>query len=149
MPPPHRVPRRAGRPSRAGEWCATPRCKGSEHVYEATKFALWLNTSEEALTALAEAANLYPATTAGLKLPVYADGVDFYGGQKIYDVFAEAATQVSPDFVWGPTMTQTYADVSDVFKGAVSGSGTPADALKDAQTSTVDALKSASIPVTE
>lgn len=135
----------------AGNWggSSTAVLKGSEHVYEATKFALWLNTSEEALTALAEAANLYPATTAGLKLPVYADGVDFYGGQKIYDVFAEAATQVSPDFVWGPTMTQTYADVSDGFKGAVSGSGTLADALKDAQTSTVDALKSASIPVTE
>lgn len=135
----------------AGNWggSSTAVLKGSEHVYEATKFALWLNTSEEALTALAEAANLYPATTAGLKLPVYADGVEFYGGQKIYDVFAEAATQVSPDFVWGPTMTQTYADVSDGFKGAVSGSGTLADALKDAQTSTVDALKSASIPVTE
>lgn len=135
----------------AGNWggSSTAVLKGSEHVYEATKFALWLNTSEEALTALAEAANLYPATTAGLKLPVYADGVDFYGGQKIYDVFAEAATQVSPDFVWGPTMTQTYADVSDGFKGAVSGRGTLADALKDAQTSTVDALKSASIPVTE
>ncbi|MFF7293688.1 ABC transporter substrate-binding protein [Microbacterium sp. NPDC008134] len=135
----------------AGNWggSSTAVLKGSEHVYEATKFALWLNTSEEALTALADAANLYPATTAGLSLPVFADGVEFYGGQKIYDVFAEAATQVSPDFVWGPTMTQTYADVSDGFKGAVSGSGTLADALTDAQTSTVDALKSASIPVTE
>ncbi|MEV7610399.1 sugar ABC transporter substrate-binding protein [Microbacterium sp. NPDC089320] len=137
--------------SAAGNWggSSTAVLKGSEHVYEATKFALWLNTSDEALTALAEAANLYPATTAGLTLPVYAEGVDFYGGQKIYDVFADAATQVSPDFAWGPTMTQTYADVSDGFKAAVSGSGTLLDAIEKGQTATVDAMKAASIPVTE
>ena len=133
----------------AGNWggSSTAVLKGSEHVYEAAKFALWLNTSDEALTALAEAAN--PATTAGLKLPVYAEGVEFYGGQKIYDVFAEAATQVSPDFAWGPTMTQTYSDVSDGFKAAVSGSGTLLDAIEKGQTATVDALKAASIPVKE
>lgn len=137
--------------SAAGNWggSSTAVLKGSEHLYEATKFALWLNTSDEALTALAEAANLYPATTAGLSLPVYAEGVDFYGGQKIYDVFADAATQVSPDFAWGPTMTQTYADVSDGFKAAVSGSGTLLDAIEKGQSSTIDALKAASIPVKE
>ncbi len=137
--------------SAAGNWggSSTAVLKGSDHLYEATKFALWLNTSEEALTALAEAANLYPATTEGLTLPVFAEGVDFYGGQKIYDVFADAATQVSPDFAWGPTMTQTYADVSDGFKAAVSGSGTLLDAIEKGQTSTIDALKAASIPVTE
>lgn len=137
--------------SAAGNWggSSTAVLKGSEHLYEATKFALWLNTSDEALTALAEAANLYPATTAGLDLPVYAEGVEFYGGQKIYDVFADAATQVSPDFAWGPTMTQTYSDVSDGFKAAVSGSGTLLDAIEKGQTATVDALKAASIPVKE
>ena len=63
--------------SSAGNWggSSTAVLKGSEHLYEATKFALWLNTSDEALTALAEAANLYPATTAGLDLPVYAEGL--------------------------------------------------------------------------
>ena len=137
--------------SAAGNWggSSTAVLKGSEHLYEASKFALWLNTSDEALTALAEAANLYPATTAGLELPVYAEGVEFYGGQKIYDIFADAATQVSPDFAWGPTMTQTYSDVSDGFKAAVSGSGTLLDAIEKGQTATVDALKAASIPVKE
>ncbi|WDG18593.1 ABC transporter substrate-binding protein [Microbacterium sp. Clip185] len=121
--------------------------KGSKHPYEASKFALWLNTSDEALTALNKAANIYPATTEGLKLPSLAEGVDFYGGQKIYDVFAQAATEVTPDFVWGPTMTQTYADVSDGFKAAVSGSGTLADALQKGQDSTIKTLESQSIPV--
>jgi multiple sugar transport system substrate-binding protein len=44
-------------------------------------------------------------------------------------------------------MTQTYADVSDGFKGAVSGSGTLEDALKAAQESTIKTLKAQSIPV--
>lgn len=135
----------------AGNWggSSTAVLKGSEHLYEATKFALWLNTSDEAITALAESASLYPATKDGLDLPIFADGVEFYAGQKIYDVFSAAALEVSPDFAWGPTMTQTYADVSDGFKAAVSGDGTLADALAAGQTATIDALKAASIPVKE
>ena len=135
----------------AGNWggSSTAVLQGSEHVYEAAKFALWLNTDPEALTALNKAANLYPAAKEGLTLPVLKEGVEFYGGQAIYDVFAEASGQVAADFTWGPTMTQTYADVSDGFKGAVSGSGTLLDALTKAQESTVATLKSQSIPVKE
>jgi multiple sugar transport system substrate-binding protein len=135
----------------AGNWggSSTAVFKGSKHPYEAAKFALWLNTSEEALTALNKEAQLYPATKAGAALPALSEGVEFYGGQKIYDVFATASTQVSPDFVWGPTMTDTYATASDGFKAVVSGTGTLADALKTAQTKTVETLKSQSIPVAE
>lgn len=159
----------SGAPDTAGKWSVAPSpqweagdaaagnwggssiavFKGTEHLYEAAKFALWLNTSEEALTSLNETAAIYPATTAGLELPVLQEGVEFYGGQKIYEVFAEAAEQVNPDFVWGPTMTQTYADVSDGFKAAISGNGTLADALEDGQAKTIAALKAQSIPVAE
>ncbi|SFR70491.1 multiple sugar transport system substrate-binding protein [Agromyces sp. CF514] len=136
---------------KAGNWGGSSIAvfKGSEHLYEATKFALWLNTSDEALTALNTTANIYPATTAGLELPSLQEGVEFYGGQKIYDVFKDAATQVNPDFVWGPTMTQTYADVADGFKAAASGQGTLFEALENGQSTTIDALKAQSIPVKE
>ena len=133
----------------AGDWggSSTAVFKGSKHVYEAAKFALWLNTSDEALTLLNKAANLYPATTAGAKLPALAAGVPFFGGQAIYDVFAKASSEVSPTFTWGPTMTQVYADASDGFKAAVSGKGTLLDALTSTQASTIATLKSQSIPV--
>ena len=159
----------SGAPDTAGNWSVAPSpqweaggassgnwggssiavFKGTDHLYEATKFALWLNTSDEALTALNESANIYPATTAGLDLPSLQEGVEFYGGQKIYDVFAEAAGQVNPDFVWGPTMTQTYADVSDGFQKAVTGEGTLLEALAAAQESTIATLEAQSIPVAE
>jgi multiple sugar transport system substrate-binding protein len=135
----------------AGNWggSSTAVFKGSKHVYEAAQFALWLNTSEEALTLLNAKANLYPATKTGASLPALAQGVKFYGDQKIYDVFAEASAQVAPDFTWGPTMTATYANASDGFKAAVSGTGTLNDALVAAQASTIQTLKSQAIPVKE
>ncbi|GIE58512.1 sugar ABC transporter substrate-binding protein [Actinoplanes octamycinicus] len=135
----------------AGNWggSSTAVFKSSKHPYEAAKFALWLNTSTEALTLLNKEAQLYPATKEGASLPALKEGVAFYGNQPIYDVFAEASTQVKPDFTWGPTMTQTYADASDGFKKAVTGQGTLTKALEDAQASTINTLKSQSIPVKE
>ena len=159
----------SGAPDTAGKWAVAPSpqwaagdkasgnwggsstavFKGSEHPYEAAKFALWLNTSDESLTLLNKSANLYPAAKSGLNLPVLKEGVPFYGDQPIYDVFAQASGEVSADFVWGPTMTQTYNDVSDGFKAAVSGQGTLAKALATGQDSTIAALKAQAIPVKE
>jgi multiple sugar transport system substrate-binding protein len=135
----------------AGNWggSSTAVFSSSKHPYEAAQFALWLNTSDEALTLLNQKANLYPATKSGATLPALTTGVEFYGGQKIYEVFAEASTQVSPDFVWGPLMTKTYSDAADGFKAAVSGQGTLSEALKSAQSSTIQAMKSQAIPVKE
>jgi multiple sugar transport system substrate-binding protein len=120
--------------------------KDSKHPAEAAKFAVWLNTSSEALNALIKAANLYPASTPGDKLPALSQGVAFYGNQAIYKLFGKAGTEIKP-FTWGPTMTQTYSDVSDGFASALSGSGTLLDALKTGQTKTVAALKAQGIPV--
>ena len=80
----------------SGNWggSSTAVFTGTEHPYEAAKFALWLNTSDEALTALNKSANIYPATVEGLSLPVLKEGVEFYGGQAIYDVFASAPKKI-------------------------------------------------------
>lgn len=135
----------------AGNWggSTTAVLKGSEHPYEAAQFALWLNTDADALTAMNKTANIYPATVAGADLPVFSEGLDFYGGQKIYEVFAEASSEVNPNFTWGPTMTQVYTDVADGFSQVLAGNGTITDALKTGQDKTIAALKAASIPVKE
>lgn len=135
----------------AGNWggSSTAVLKGSEHPAEAAKFALWLNTDPEALALANELGGLYPAAKSATELEAFAGGVDYYGGQKIYDVFAEASSNVNPDFTWGPTMTQTYTDVSDGFGAAIGGSGTLMDALETGQQKTIDSLKAQSIPVSE
>jgi multiple sugar transport system substrate-binding protein len=133
----------------AGNWggSSTAVLKGSKHPYEAAKFALWLNTDPAALQLANQLGGLYPASKDGAKLPVFTEAQPFYGGQKIYDVFAEASAQVIPNFVWGPTMTQTYTDVSDGFGAALGGSGTLEDALKAGTDKTIAALEAQSIPV--
>lgn len=120
--------------------------KGSKHPAEASKFVLWLNTSSEALNALIANANLYPASIAGAKLPALNGPVAFYGNQTIYKDFSTAGNNITP-FTWGPTMTQTYADVSDGFSSALTGSGTLQDALTTGQAKTIAALKAQSIEV--
>lgn len=133
----------------AGNWggSSTAVLKGSDHPYEAAQFALWLNTDPEALALANELGGLYPAAKSAKDLGAFTSGVDYFGGQKIYEVFAEASANVKADFTWGPTMTQTYTDVSDGFGKAAGGNGTLLEALHTGQQKTVDSLKSQSIPV--
>ncbi|MHA7261616.1 ABC transporter substrate-binding protein [Arthrobacter sp. TMN-37] len=135
----------------AGNWggSSTAVLKGSEHPYEAAQFALWLNTDPEALALANELGGLYPAAKSATDLDAFSGGVEYFGGQKIYDVFAEASSNVDPNFTWGPTMTQTYTDVSDGFGKAIGGEGTLMDALTSGEKATVESLKSQSIPVKE
>ena len=120
-----------------------------QSLIEAAQFALWLNSDADSLTAMNRTANIYPATVDGGDLPIFAEGLEFYGGQKIYEVFAEAAANVNPNFTWGPTMTQTYTDVADGFSAALAGNQTILDALVDGQSKTIAALKAQAIPVKE
>ncbi|PCN49681.1 sugar ABC transporter substrate-binding protein [Curtobacterium sp. 'Ferrero'] len=156
----------SGAPSTSGDWAVAPMPQwnegenksaawggssnvvfaGSKHPAEASKFLVWLNTSKEALAALNKQANLYPASTTGADLPALTEGLPFYGNQKIYEEFAKAAENIQP-FTWGPTMTQTYSDVSDGFGQATAGQGTLLEALESGQSKTIAALKAQSIPV--
>ncbi len=135
----------------AGNWggSSTAVLTGSKHPYEAAQFAMWLNTDPEALALANELGGLYPAAKDGATLPEFTEGQEYFGGENIYEVFAEASANVNPDFVWGPTMTQTYTDLSDGFGAALNGQGTLGDALKSAQASTIETLKSQSIPVND
>lgn len=86
----------------AGNWggSTTAVFKGSKHPAEAAKFAIWLNTSTEALTMLNAEGGLYPATTAGQDLPALQQPSDFFGGQDIFAVFKQASADVDPNWIW-------------------------------------------------
>ncbi|MGZ4601474.1 MAG: ABC transporter substrate-binding protein [Oryzihumus sp.] len=131
----------------AGNWggSTTAVFGQSQHPAEAAKFALWLNTNPEALALENSLGGLYPAAKAGADLPSLTKGVPFYGGQKVFDVFKQASSQVDTNFQWGPVMTDTNRFLSDGFTKALNGQGTLGEALKSAQTQTVSSLKSQGI----
>ncbi|WP_084963888.1 ABC transporter substrate-binding protein [Thermoactinospora rubra] len=136
---------------KAGNWggSTTAVLAGSKHPYEAAKFAMWLNSDPKSLEILNREGGLYPAATAGLDLPALKAPVDFYGGQQIFDVFAEASKGVDTAWTWGPTMVDTYRFMSDAFAGVLGGKGTLAQALQDVDGKTAESLRKQSLQVAE
>ncbi|GHH43467.1 ABC transporter substrate-binding protein [Streptomyces candidus] len=135
----------------AGNWggSTTAVLTGSKYPAEAAKFALWLNTDAKALEILNREGGLYPAARTGADLPALKQPVDFYGKQKIFDVFAEASQNVDTDFTWGPTMTDTYRFLSDGTAKATGGGSTLAEVLKATASQSVESLRKQSLDVTD
>lgn len=119
----------------------------STHPYEAAKFILWLNSDPKAVSILIKESGIYPASKAGADDPQLAGGVDFYGGQKIFDTFKTAGAQVNTDFSWGPTMTDTYRFMADGIAKALAGGGTLGEALADTQTKTIASIEAQGLQV--
>ncbi|MEU3862142.1 sugar ABC transporter substrate-binding protein [Streptomyces sp. NPDC028722] len=134
----------------AGNWggSTTAVLGGSKHPAEAAKFALWLNTDPKALEILNREGGLYPAAKAGASLPALKQPVDFYGKQKIFDVFAQASGNVDTNFTWGPTMTDTYRYLSDGTAGVIGGRTTLRDVLKETGSQSTESLRKQSLDVT-
>lgn len=128
---------------------ATAVLKGCSDTKAAWEFAHWLSTDKTTFDMLVKKAGLYPAATGLADLPALTEGDAYFGGQKIFDVFAKAAPKVNPDWTWGPVMTKTAADLDDGLGKAWSGQGTIADALKTAQDKTIAELKKQGLKVSE
>ncbi|MGV9856231.1 ABC transporter substrate-binding protein [Streptomyces sp. NPDC003442] len=116
--------------------------KGCRHKDEAVEFATWMSTNPDSLKNLITKTGIYPAATAGLKLPEVNRRVDYYGGQDIYQVFAEAAQNTDGNWQWGPTQSQFGADLDEATGKAYAGAGTLSDAFDSMQEKTLAAIKS-------
>ncbi|WP_455362129.1 ABC transporter substrate-binding protein [Streptomyces sp. SYSU K21746] len=128
---------------------ATAVLKGCKSTQAAWTFAHWLSTDRTAYGDLVTKASLYPAAPALLDLPQLTAADPYFGGQKIYDVFAAAAPEVNADWTWGPVMTKTTADLDDGLGKAWAGKGAFKDALTNAQDKTVAELKNQGMKVAE
>lgn len=104
--------------------------------------------SPEALKILNAAIGIYPTTNTLLNDPLFSEPDPFFGDQLIFDVF-RAASEVTPDFTWGPSMTGTYQSVTDAFTNAKTGGASLSDALDDAQKSVVASMQKDGFTVTE
>ncbi|MBB5803120.1 multiple sugar transport system substrate-binding protein [Saccharothrix ecbatanensis] len=116
--------------------------KDSKQVDAAVKFITWMTTDEKAVTTRIGVAKstMYPAAADLGPAAAKSSDPAFFGGQDAYAEFTAAAGQVKPGWTWGPSMFQTNSALKDSF-GTVTSGGSLADALTQAQKSTVEELR--------
>jgi multiple sugar transport system substrate-binding protein len=137
-----------GSSAASGDWGGSTVAfmKGNKHLYESVKFNLWLNTNPEALAMENKLGGLYPASKAGLNMPALQQGVPYFGGQKIFDVFKASSSKIDTNFTWGPTQKTVNLSLQDALAKAVNGNGTVYDALGTAQATAIKSMKDQSFP---
>lgn len=148
-------------PNQAGQWRIAPMpswgtddsansggsasvvVKGCKYPEQSVKFANWLNTSEDSLNFLSAPTigGLYPAATEALKYDIVNSGVDYYGGQNIYEEFAKSAALVDTSWQYGPTYEATSTEFQDGFSGVATGAKTLSEVSKDVQAATLKDMK--------
>lgn len=114
---------------------ATVVTTGSKHAKEAEEFAIWLNNSEEALSAYIANASIWPANLAGRELPGLKDTIPaaLVPSQTDFWELAAETDEQSVPVTWGPNVATAYSAFGDAFGTAISSSGSFADALSTVQ----------------
>lgn len=123
--------------------------KGAEYPAAATEFISWLNGSDETQDALITEGGLFVSTHTGLASDALMQESEFYGGQVINEVFADAAENTPDTWVEGPNYNTASTAITDEFAKVVTGNQTFAEALDKAQAATVDDLTSRGLAVSE
>lgn len=128
---------------RSSNWggSSTAVLTGTEHPVEALEFAVWLNTDPESIDLLIEGGYGWPAAAGALEGSALDREYEFFGGQRINDVFAEADEAIDKDWSWIPTTAATYQHLNDGFQRAIAGQGTFVDAVEEAQSKTIADLE--------
>lgn len=121
--------------------------KGAKHPQEATDFAVWLNSNPDSVALLMDGGYGWPAAKQAADGAAQSKVYDFFGGQKINEVFAESDRNVDKNWRWIPTSTATFEHLKSGVQAAISGNGTLADAVRTAQDKTVADLKSKGLQV--
>lgn len=119
----------------AGDWggSTTVVTTQSAHPKEAAAFAIWLNTNQAALSGLIKAAQIWPASAQGQKLPALSQPLKFYGGQSLVTVFKKANSVVDQNFEWSPVNDFFFAKMGDDIGLAVRGQTSWSGALDQLQ----------------
>ncbi|WP_410812751.1 ABC transporter substrate-binding protein [Micromonospora sp. 067-2] len=122
--------------------------RGTKFPKQASDFIRWLNSSEETAEPLITKGGLYPASKLGLESPALAKAWPFFGGQKINDIYRDAAANVPPVWVNGPTWGADQASLMDEFAKAFNGKQTFRASLDIGQEAAVKHMKDRGLSVT-
>ncbi|MBF8185182.1 extracellular solute-binding protein [Nonomuraea sp. K274] len=130
-----------GKASSTNGGSATSVLRGCEHPEEAVEFALWINRDPRSVGMLIKSGYGWPAAISGMSNPQLTQPSEFLGGQRTAQLFTDSSNQVPPGWVWWPTFDDTVKILSDRFEQALGGGGTLVDALKAAETRTVEQIR--------
>ncbi|KUM73203.1 ABC transporter substrate-binding protein [Streptomyces curacoi] len=97
----------------SGNWggSTTAVIKSTKNPIAAAMFAQFLNSDPASAKMFATKQFFFPATKSLLADPSFTgDALDFYGGQKVNQVFADISDTVSTSFQWPPFLDQVATD---------------------------------------
>lgn len=126
--------------------------KGSDHPKEAAEFALWLNSNVDSVSLLTENGAGWPAIADVDSIPSIQSApevFEFFGGQDIWDVFAESSDDVQLDWQWPPLVDALNGFLLDEVKSAIDNDTPLVDAYARVQDSMVKEMKAKGLSVTE
>jgi multiple sugar transport system substrate-binding protein len=134
-----------------GSWggSSTAVTTDSKHRAAAARFAAWLNTDGDALTALAKESGIYPASTSAQLSGAFSNPPEYFSNQSdFYTTAAEIAKTTAPS-AWGPNVNVAYATFNDAFGAAAKNKSDFGTALRSMQDATVADLKKQGFGVSE
>jgi len=110
----------------------------SKNPIAATVFAAWINMNTAATDMDWLNGGLFPAAVAGLQTQTIHDTTSktdqYFGGQDVAQVFADASKAVDVNFQWAPWYNLTMTDMGQAINDAVTGKISIAKGLDTAQT---------------
>ncbi|NTW39111.1 MAG: sugar ABC transporter substrate-binding protein [Cellulomonadaceae bacterium] len=121
--------------------------KGASDPAAAAEFIIWLNSSEETADALITVGGLFPSTEVGLASDALMAPSEFYGGQVVNEVFADAAAHTPDTWVDGPGFAQTQTGITDGFADVANGTKTFVEVLDEVQADTISRLEASGLNV--
>ncbi|MCJ1674612.1 MULTISPECIES: ABC transporter substrate-binding protein [unclassified Rathayibacter] len=102
----------------------------TENPIAAAELAKFINHDPESTALLASQQFLFPSTTDMLENPDFTGAEpEFYGGQRVNELFADIAGTVDTDFQWLPFMEYVQASFEENVTPVLSAKGDLADAL--------------------
>ena len=107
---------------------------GSPNLEAATLFATFMGADLEVAKYWNTEIFLFPVVKEVLADPAVLDHkYDFYGGQAVNQIFADASSHVDPSFQFAPFQDYVNATSQDELTAAIGGNGTLADAFDRVQ----------------
>jgi multiple sugar transport system substrate-binding protein len=108
--------------------------KQSKYPEQAAKLAIWLMTDPGSVETFVKQQFLFPTRRDLLEKPQFADITsDFYGGQKINQVYIESSRHVGEAIQWSPFEDFADQQLQNEMSAAGAGKGTLVEALDRVQ----------------